>query len=83
MSKSFEMDQNLYEKCVIYIQVHSGEDVKFDLIFNWIFLFQDLFIYLVTLLLLFLIIIIVVIIVFFLLLLLFFVRNFYLSDFLG
>ena len=29
MLKSFEMDQNLYEKCVIYIQVHSGEDVKF------------------------------------------------------
>ena len=23
------MDQNLYEKCIIYIQVHSGEDVKF------------------------------------------------------
>ena len=23
------MDKNLYEKCVIYIQVHSGEDVKF------------------------------------------------------
>ena len=22
------MDQNLYEKCVTYIQVHSGEDVK-------------------------------------------------------
>ena len=30
MSKSFKMDQNLYEKCVIYIQVHSGEDVKID-----------------------------------------------------
>ena len=29
MSKSFEMDQNLYEKCVTYIQVHSGADVKF------------------------------------------------------
>ena len=27
MSKSFEIDQNLYAKCVIYIQVHSG-DVK-------------------------------------------------------
>ena len=22
------MDQNLYEKCVVYIQVQSGEDVK-------------------------------------------------------
>ena len=29
MSKSFVMDQNLYEKCVIYIQLHSGVDVKF------------------------------------------------------
>ena len=29
MSKSFERDQNLYEKCVLYNQVHSGEDVKF------------------------------------------------------
>ena len=24
-----EMDQNLFENCVIYIQVHTGEDVKF------------------------------------------------------
>ena len=23
------MDKNPYEKCVIYIQVHSGDDVKF------------------------------------------------------
>ena len=29
MSTPFEMDRNLYEKCVINIQVHSGEDVKF------------------------------------------------------
>ena len=27
-SKSLKMDKNLYEKCVIYIQVHSREDVK-------------------------------------------------------
>ena len=33
MSKSFEMDQNLYEERVIYIQVHSGVDVKIYLIF--------------------------------------------------
>ena len=29
MSKSIEMDQNLYEKYAIYIQVHPGVDVKF------------------------------------------------------
>ena len=29
MSKSFELDQNLYEECVIYIQVHSDENVRF------------------------------------------------------
>ena len=28
MSKSFEMDQNLYKKYVILIQVHYCEDVK-------------------------------------------------------
>ena len=30
MSKSFEMGQNLYEGCIIYIELHSGEDVKFS-----------------------------------------------------
>ena len=29
MSNLFETDQNVYEKCVICIQVHSGEDVRF------------------------------------------------------
>ena len=33
MSKSFEMDENLYVKGVIYIQVHSDEDIKCYLIF--------------------------------------------------
>ena len=28
------MYPNLYEKCVIYIQVYSGEDVKFYLTFS-------------------------------------------------
>ena len=33
ISKSFEMDQNLHEKCVVYMQVHSGVDVKLYPIF--------------------------------------------------
>ena len=38
MSKSFEMDQNSYEKCVIYIQVHSDEDEKFYHILLYMYL---------------------------------------------
>ena len=29
MSKSFKIDKNLYEKGFIYLQMHSGTDVKF------------------------------------------------------
>ena len=40
LSKSLKMDQHLYKKCVICIQVHSGEDVKCYL---FIFLFWCFF----------------------------------------